>query len=110
MLAKKINMWSGLALERETRRAVGRRDHSLWLGSEGWELQRRITKRFKTLVLGWQAELSAEGGAGVEETEVLSTGESDLLSTLSYQTTRLPIAEASAEAIAYSTDVNSCRN
>lgn len=65
--------------------------------------------RLMTLVLGWQAELFAEGGAGVEETEVLSMGESDLLSSL-IKATRLPAVEASAEATAYSTDMNSCRN
>lgn len=101
MSAKKINVWTGLALEREARRAVGEKGRT---GSS------RDEWRLKTLVLGWQAELFAEGGAGVEETDVLSTGDSDLLSTLSYQTTRMPTLEASAEATAYSTDVNSCRN
>lgn len=60
---------------------MGRRDHTLWLG---WRAENyRAESRLKTLVLGWQAELFAEGGAGVEETEVLSMGESDLLSILS---------------------------
>lgn len=34
--------------------------------------------------------LPRKAGAGAEGTEVLSVGESDLLSTLSYQATRLP--------------------
>lgn len=62
-----------------------------------------------TLVLGCQAELFAEGGAGMEETEVLSPGESDLLSTLS------PGKEAASggslsRGTACSSDVNSSRN
>lgn len=75
----------------------------------------RAESRLKTPVHGWQAELFAEGGAGVEETEVFGMGDSDLLSTPSYQATRLPawkpqesLKRGSREA--YSTDVNSCRN
>lgn len=56
-----------------------------------------------TPALGWPAELFAEGGADVEEGEVLSMRESDPLSTLSYQATTLPAMGASAEVTAYFT-------
>lgn len=88
-------------------RAVGEKRSQPLAGLGGLGI--RGETRLMTLVLGWQAELFAEGGAGVEETEVLSMGESDLLSSL-IRATRLPAVEGSAEATAYSTDMNSGRN
>lgn len=54
----------------------------MWGTASGWTGKaRKYRPRF--MPLGWQAEQFAEEGAGVEETELLSVGESDLLSTLS---------------------------